>query len=700
VTHRHVLRAPVARVIGLGSLLLFCLAVGVACLPRAAAAAEDAVAGPPEPSLGAAAAAPGHVQAHVLMPEDFAHAWTPAQRSAAWNAGLPVPEIVHTEHVFAQQGQASTGIPPRQSIGRLWLPQLWGPQQPVFAEQGSDALPWQTVFRYSLRGEFAGGDAASCRLLAIAPEVQFACVLRGFAAAQNMMVQVGLRAAGARPGESLFVGVSTDGTTFYGRRWRAPAEPGRTLPESIQRIFVPFVGDHLGADGRVAVLWAFGGSRLLHHRPTAWLENIMVDRYLPGPATRGCSVVDPVLTLEDAPGRMPVSKGLNLPPYPILTPGGLWGHVARLRQSGVQWVRVEWQARLSLGNAGSVADGSLGRAALLNYIDLRHYDELLALLCAPPQPIGVLGLLDYWTLPDQRWQENGRIDDDYLAAFGAMTKLLARYYGDRVGAWEIWNEPDFAATHLAAGDYARLLADLHAAVKQGSRRALVVFGGLGGADWVAANYFREVVRHLPPGQVPYDVFAIHPYPSHEFRRGGRIIRDPSYLYAATPTILEPFLEIMREAGHAPRPVWVTELGWNRAADSANPQTLECQAVYETMVTGVEQAAYLPQQFDILFKQVEWEPGVRAVAKIFWYQYMDVGLALDDAACRGRRAAGGAPQVVDWWFGLYSGTDGAAGVLEPQPNLVECSFRAYPHADELAACQGAAHLAANPPASGP
>jgi hypothetical protein len=157
---------------------------------------------------------------------------------------------------------------------------------------------------------------------------------------------------------------------------------------------------------------------------------------------------------------------------------------------------------------------------------------------------------------------------------------------------------------------------------------------------------------------------------------------------------------MRAAGHAPRPIWITELGWNRAADSANPATLACQAVYETMVTGIQQAAYLPQQFDILFNEVEWSPGVPAVAKIFWYQYMDVGIAMDDAACRGRQANGGAPHVVDWWFGLYSGTDGAAGVLEPQPNLVECSFRAYPHADELAACPGAAHLAANPPASGP
>ena len=45
----------------------------------------------------------------------------------------------------------------------------------------------------------------------------------------------------------------------------------------------------------------------------------------------------------------------------------------------------------------------------------------------------------------------------------------------------------------------------------------------------------------------------------------------------------------------------------------------------------------------------------------------------------------APLIVDWWFGLYSGTDGAVGILEPQPNPVECTFRAYPDADAISAC---------------
>jgi hypothetical protein len=430
------------------------------------------------------------------------------------------------------------------------------------------------------------------------------------------------------------------------------------------------------------VLWEFRSDDIRTATQGAWLDEITVEQYIPPPALAACRSADPVMHVDGAPGDSPVSKGVNLPPYPVYTPSGLPGHVARLRASGAQWVRLEWQAHLHI--AGNVAD-LWGPATLLNYIDLRHYDALLAQLCAPEQPIAVLALLDYWTLPDQSWKRTGRLGETHQEAMSAITSLLVRYYADRVGYWEIWNEPDYQATYVAAGDYAQLLTRLSAAIKQADGRAQVLFGGLGSADWVAANYFRQVIRLLPADPVPYDVFAIHPYPSQEFRRAGRLIRDPSYLRHTAPTVLEPFLAIMREAGHAPRPIWITEIGWNRAADSSNPQTLACQAVYETMVTGAEQAAYLPQQFDILFKEVAWEPDSAAVTKIFWYQYMDVGLAIADAACRGGRYTGGPQRVVDWWFGLYSGTDWAAGVLEPQPNLVECSFRAYPDAAAISRC---------------
>ncbi len=378
-----------------------------------------------------------------------------------------------------------------------------------------------------------------------------------------------------------------------------------------------------------------------------------------------------------------VSKGINFPPYPIYTPSGLAGHVARLRQSDVHWARIEWQARLQLGDGVRQLTGP---ASLLTYIDLRHYDTLLALLCAPPHPIGVLGLLDYWLLPNQEWKAGGRINAAYLDAVTATVELLARYYQDRVGHWEIWNEPDSAATYLAPGDFARLLTAAHAAIKQVDGDVRVLLGGIGGVDSVAARYVQQVLQQLPTDPIPYDIFAIHPYPSKEFRRDGRLIRDPTYLLSTPPTAIHRFLQLMEAAGHAPRPVWITEIGWNRAADSSDPGTLRCTPVFETMVTGREQAEFLAQQFDILFQQVAWPEELPAVAKIFWYQYIDVGLAISEAECYGRRPGAGGPQrVVDWWYGLYSGTDWAQGLREPQPNLAECTFRAYPDRAAVEVC---------------
>ncbi len=351
---------------------------------------------------------------------------------------------------------------------------------------------------------------------------------------------------------------------------------------------------------------------------------------------------------------------------------------------GVQWVRLEFQAQFLSQATPAVLAGPGG---LLNYVDLKHYDTLLALLCGGDPPIAVLGLLDYKTLASDVWRADPRLGDAYAARFTAVAALLARYYADRVGHWEIWNEPDFADSYLAPAVYARLLGAVSAALKAQDGALQVVFGGLGGVDWPAVDYLQQVLAALPNGALPFDIFALHPYPSQQFRRNGQIIRDPSYLHYQAPTVLAPFMAALRAAGYGDRPIWITEIGWNRAADSANPATLTCRRVYETMVTGAEQAAYVPTQFDILFKETAWDTGAPGVAKIFWYQYADVGLSLSEGECQGWRGEAGGPQrVVDWWYGLYSGTDRTQALYEPTPNLAACTYRAYPEPEALNACQ--------------
>lgn len=168
----------------------------------------------------------------------------------------------------------------------------------------------------------------------------------------------------------------------------------------------------------------------------------------------------------------------------------------------------------------------------------------------------------------------------------------------------------------------------------------------------------------------------------------------------SPTVIRKFLNTMNQSGNANDPVWVTEIGWNRAAESTNPTTLGCARVNQTMVDSYQQAKYLAGAYDFLFTQPTWPWGTRAVAKVFWYQYGDVGIAVKESDCTGNSVVNSSVPVswdaslwaqttlqeptvvVDWWFGLYSGTDPNQGIIEPQPNLARCIYAKYPIFDTV------------------
>ncbi|MEZ4660012.1 MAG: hypothetical protein R2911_20845 [Caldilineaceae bacterium] len=65
--------------------------------------------------------------------------------------------------------------------------------------------------------------------------------------------------------------------------------------------------------------------------------------------------------------------------------------------------------------------------------------------------------IDYQSLASQRWRlfesdgspsnAGGVVSEDgYLEEFVAVTQFITEYYKDRIGAWKIWNEPDYLST--------------------------------------------------------------------------------------------------------------------------------------------------------------------------------------------------------------------------------------------------------------
>jgi hypothetical protein len=220
---------------------------------------------------------------------------------------------------------------------------------------------------------------------------------------------------------------------------------------------------------------------------------------------------------------------------------------------------------------------------------------------------------------------------------------------------------------------------------------------------VDTGYFQILIPALASlNPIPFDIFAIHPYPSGDYRVGGPntpILVDPlDYLPFEQPTILSKFYNQLASIGFADRPVWITEIGWNRAKDSTSQDTLGCSLINQTMVSGGEQGLYLYRGFDFLFKQTAWASGAASVKKVFWYQYIDVGRSVPESDCvtASQRASSwygsdsaqyGQPatphRLVDWWFGLYSGTDATTPL--PVPHFSQCLFRQYPATNAVVSC---------------
>lgn len=367
--------------------------------------------------------------------------------------------------------------------------------------------------------------------------------------------------------------------------------------------------------------------------------------------------------------------------------------VGRLKAANVQWVRLEFMLPPSDLLRSGVGLGPGG----ISHIDLRHYDRVIDMLCA--NNIGVLGLLDYQTLERQDW--NTKIDN-YKGEFVLATKQLAGYFNDRIRYWEVWNEPNYSKHAIDADKYAQLLIATYDAIKDVDINDKILFAGLAQATrQVAGNsrdYFGNVSNALGnlgrQNPAPYDIFALHPYPSDEYKQNDKVVVDPNvYLQWEQPTTINNFFATMTQNGKTNQPIWITEIGWNRAAESTNPVTLGCPAINVTMVTSGQQAFYAWYSFNILFQRTGWNANTPSVTKIFWYQYMDTGASQTicnqtatanvspswstSALVQGAALAQGQQAQVDWWFGLYQGINRTNNnVIDTNP--VQCIFSKYPH----------------------
>lgn len=273
--------------------------------------------------------------------------------------------------------------------------------------------------------------------------------------------------------------------------------------------------------------------------------------------------------------------------------------VKLLREAGVQWQREEifWDRVQRLPGGPYDWDGD----------ENGRYNYDLAIAAQAQAGIRLLGLLDY----NPAWfkGKNPQLDE-WIDNWGDFVyNAVARYGRDRgqIKHWELWNEPNLAASGYQSGlytvaDFVRILEVGRAAALAADPEAKIVMGGLA-SIWSEPpsphnyDYFDYLDQVGRLGGWNYvDIIAIHPY-RPDAPEGDAWRRVQSLTFQQE---LERLDDLLRTYG--PKPVWITELGWStsRAWPGVDPDT---------------QAFFLVRAYILAIAHP-------SVEKVFWYDFRD------------------------------------------------------------------------------
>jgi hypothetical protein len=225
---------------------------------------------------------------------------------------------------------------------------------------------------------------------------------------------------------------------------------------------------------------------------------------------------------------------------------------------GVHWVRqpTQWFA---LESAPGVYDFA-GLDLLVNDLHVQGVNVLLTVSGSPT-----------WETPTG---DNGAPRDP--ADFGRFMGALAAHFAGRIGAYEIWNEPNLAlewGPRVDAKAYVELLKAVSPAIRAADPHAIIVAAALGPTGVNDPKVGIDDVRYLEQleayqnGVYRYlaDVQGSHPYGYRsapemlppETPNTGEYTNHPSFYFRR----IEQQRLAMIRAGDGDRTMWVTEFGW-------------------------------------------------------------------------------------------------------------------------------------------
>uniref|UniRef100_UPI002D07CA79 LysM peptidoglycan-binding domain-containing protein n=1 Tax=Aggregatilinea sp. TaxID=2806333 RepID=UPI002D07CA79 len=278
----------------------------------------------------------------------------------------------------------------------------------------------------------------------------------------------------------------------------------------------------------------------------------------------------------------------TLPPSPARAVGFAYGVVADLQDQDVPvvvdravelettWVKQEISWERYAPDADTIDWDALD--AIVDALDEANLNILLTVTDAPD-----------WARDTTEEQGPPANYDDLAAFVGA----LAERYAGRVGAYEIWSEPNLrrewnTPLGISASSYVEMLRLAYTAIRTADPKAIVVTGGLaptGYNDGVNAISDRVYLRQLYQAGVAdwSDAIGAHPMgwanpPDSACCQQNRPEidgwdEDPSFFFSDT---LQDYREIMVQNGDSGTYLWVTKFGWgtNDGLNVEPPQGFE------------------------------------------------------------------------------------------------------------------------------
>jgi hypothetical protein len=165
-------------------------------------------------------------------------------------------------------------------------------------------------------------------------------------------------------------------------------------------------------------------------------------------------------------------------------------------------------------------------------------------------------------------------------SLGDFVEAMAKHYGEKIAAYEIWNEQNLAhengghVTVEDAGHYVDILVECYNRIKAVNPNALVLAGApssSGVNDPSAAvsdeNYFRAMYRYKDGIiKTHFDAQGVHPggsanppdtmWPDNPSTAQGWT-NDPTFYFRH----VEDVRKFMEEEGVGDKQIWITEYGW-------------------------------------------------------------------------------------------------------------------------------------------